>query len=159
MNKNINDKYWMSIVDTVAQASTCRVKIGTVIVHRNTVVGMGYVGSISGDHHCSDSDIGCLLVNNHGVKGSSDSGKSCIRTIHAETNAVLKCTERGSHKNGWLTCYSTYSPCLECFKLLLQIGVRQFIFEKNYKDINRDIYIASLNRSVINNLLMKQYHE
>jgi len=143
MNQNIDNYYWMNIVKTVAHASTCRVKIGCIIVQHNYIVGMGYLGSIHGANHCTD--VGCLLVDNHGIKGSSDTGKSCIRTIHAESNAVLKCTARGSHNDGWLHCYSTYSPCLECFKLLMQIGVRSFTYEKPYKDIYRDMLISNLN--------------
>ena len=142
MNKKINDAYWMDIVKHVSKASTCRVDIGCVLVHKNLIVGVGYVGSISGDDHCCDA--GCIFVDNHGLKGSGDTGKSCIRTIHAETNAILKCSVCGNATNGWIECYSTYSPCLDCTKLLLQIGVRKFVFEKEYRDVNRDIYLYDI---------------
>lgn len=149
MNKKINDNYWMNITRQVAKASTCRVEVGCVLVHKNIIVGIGYVGSISGDSHCCDTS--CIMVDNYGLKGSSDSGKSCVRTIHAETNAILKCNIRGSKDNGWIVCYSTYSPCLDCTKLLLQIGVRTFVYDKEYKDINRDTYLYNieLNNSII----------
>lgn len=142
MNSKINDILWLSMANKIGTASTCRVDLGCILVHKNTIVGIGYVGSVSGDDHCCDS--GCILVDNYGLKGSSDSGKSCVRTIHAEVNAVLKCNVRGSKENDWIECYSTYSPCLECTKLLLQIGVRKFVFMKEYKDINRDKYISSI---------------
>lgn len=142
MNKKIDDNYWMNITRQVAKASTCRVEVGCVLVHKNIIVGVGYVGSISGDDHCCD--VSCIMVDNYGLKGSSNSDQSCIRTIHAETNAILKCSVRGSKDNGWIECYSTYSPCLDCTKLLLQIGVRKFVFEKDYRDINRDKYLSRI---------------
>jgi dCMP deaminase len=149
MNKNIDHKYWMKIVEDVAQASTCRVKIGCIILKENYIVGVGYLGSVSSDYHCdelNDEGIdrwsGCLLVDNKGMQGSGDGNVSCIRTVHAEMNAVLKTSVRGN-KDGWLTCYSTYSPCLNCYKVLLQVGVRHFYFEKEYKDVNRDILMKN----------------
>jgi dCMP deaminase len=131
----------MEIVRSVAKASTCRVKIGCIILKKNTIVGVGYVGSVHGDIHCED--VGCLFVDAP-HQGSSDSGKSCIRTIHAEMNAILKCQIRGSVDDGWLDCYSIYQPCLICFKLLLQIGVRHIYYEKLYKDEWRDVLMNTM---------------
>lgn len=156
-NKNIDEVYWMKIVDQIAEASTCRVKIGCVLVHKRHIVGIGYVGSISGDVHCDE--VGCLLVDNHGERGSSETGKSCCRTVHAEANSVLKCATRGSAEIGWLEAYLTYSPCLDCLKLLLQIGVRKFIFKKNYKDVNRDLFLANLWSTVRNEIEFRQCKE
>jgi len=140
MNPNITHKYWMNITRGVADASTCRVKVGCVIINNNFIVGMGYVGSVSGDHHC---DVRCNLVDAP-HKGSSSTGQSCIRTIHAEANAVIKCRDRGSSDSGWLVCYCTHHPCLDCLKLLLQIGVRNIYYIHDYKDKWRDQYISNL---------------
>lgn len=145
MNQNLNHLYWMEHCDVASKASTCRVKIACVIVRDNILLGIGYNGSASGDNHCSD--IGCLFVENN-VAGSGVSGKSCIRTIHAEMNAVLKCTARGNEKDGWLTAYSSYQPCLNCTKALVQIGVRKIIWRKPYKDEWRDLYITSLSDKI-----------
>lgn len=144
MNPHFTHEYWLDIVHRVAQASTCRVKLGCVLVQKNNIVGMGYTGSVSGDVHCED--VGCLLVENHGKYGTSDTGKSCIRTVHAEMNALLKCAIKGSDQNGWLACYSTYSPCLSCLKLLLQKGVKTFVFAHQYKDENRSTYLDAFMR-------------
>lgn len=167
MNKNITDEYWMKMVRQLAEASTCRVKVGCIILQKNLVIGMGYVGSISGDYHCNelvdegiehDSGNGCLLVDNRGKKGSSDFGKSCIRTIHAEMNAVLKTTVRGT-KDNWLSCYCSYTPCLECMKLLLQIGVRKIIWEQFYRDEDRDYYIEDLSDDIKDELIIEKYEK
>lgn len=169
MNKKVNNSYWMKICDAVASASTCRVDIGCILVKDKTIVGMGYVGSVCGDKHCTIEPTppvnilhanvhDCLLVNNFNIKGSGDSGESCIRTIHAETNAILKCTVRGDKQNGWITCYSTYMPCLECFKLLLQIGVRSFYYRKEYKDLYRETYITYLHKNISKDLCIEKVY-
>lgn len=145
-NKNINHNYWMRICDELAKASTCRVQIACIILHHNIIVGVGYNGSISGDHHCSD--VGCLFVENPNA-GSGSSGQSCIRTIHAEMNAILKCMVRGNDVDGWLKAYCTYQPCINCFKALVQLGVRHIIYKKPYKDLWRDKLLDNLANSLI----------
>lgn len=154
MNKAFNHDFWMRLVDQYAEASTCRVKIGCVIIRSNSILGMGYVGAVHGDDHCNIDDRGCLLLDNFGLKGSSEnSTKSCEATIHGEANAVLNCMTRGNLKDGWLTSYSTYSPCLNCLKLMLQIGIRTFIFKKDYKDVYRIKYIQSLSKQIKNDFI------
>lgn len=141
MNRAVSDRYWMRIVKSMSVASTCRVPIATIIVRHNRLMSHGYLGSISGDYHCSYK--GCLMVDNNNVFGSSKTGKSCIRTVHSELNAVLKCFERGK-PGDWLECYTTYSPCINCFKALLQIGVRKIVYFEDYTDLWRDELINNL---------------
>lgn len=142
MNPNINDSFWMKIAKQVAEAGTCQVKVGCVIIKKNEISGIGFVGSVKGDDHCLDK--GCLLVDNYGLKGSSDTGKSCIRTVHAELNAVLRRRMNGDEETGWMIAYCTHQPCLECTKALLAIGVRGFVYEHPYKDIYRDLYLKEV---------------
>lgn len=150
MNKHITHNAWMKITTAISEFSTCRIKIGAIIIKSNMIVGTGYVGSISQDKHCNDTE--CLLVDNYNTYGSSALGKSCIRTIHAEANAVLKCIERGNNIDGWLISYCTYQPCLNCIKLLLSIGVRKIYYYYPYTDLHRDYYLKNCNIT----LLIKQ---
>lgn len=155
MNLKINENYWMKIVDDIATASTCRKSLGCVLVKNNYCVGMGYVGSVTGDTHCDASITNtCLLVKNNNTYGSGDK-TSCIRTIHAEMNAILNMPliVRGT-VDSWISCYSTYQPCLNCLKALLQIGVRNFVYKFSYLDINRDTYIVNLSTQVLTNFKM-----
>lgn len=141
MNERITPKFWMQVAQQIAEASTCRAKVGCVLVHQKSIVGHGYVGSVHGDAHCNESDH-ILVDAPH--RGSTSTGTTCIRTVHAEVNAVLKCAVRGSRINGWIECYSTYQPCLDCTKILLQIGVRKIYYWKSYKDNWRDDYVWKL---------------
>lgn len=144
MNERITPKFWMRIAQQIAEASTCRAKVGCILVHKKSIVGHGYVGSVHGDVHCND-EAGHLLVDAP-HRGSTTTGTTCIRTIHAEVNAVLKCTVRGSRETKWIECYSTYQPCLDCTKILLQIGVRKIYYWKRYKDDWRDQYVAQFDQ-------------
>lgn len=143
MNPNINDEYWMRIAEQVAEASTCRKKVGCVLIQNNFIVGMGYVGSVHGGVHCND--VGCLFVESP-TQGSENTGLRCVRTIHAEINAILKCNVRGDDNSGYISAYSTYAPCMDCTKALIQIGVRVIVFRNAYKDVNRDKYLDALNK-------------
>lgn len=155
MNIEINDTLWMDMVKRMSKASTCRVNLACMLIKKNRQVGVGYVGAVSGDDHCSH--YGCILVDNHNQYGSSDSGKSCIRTAHAEMNALLDCEKKDrGEKGNWITCYSTYSPCINCLKPLLQIGVRTFIFEKFYKDERVEKYFSEINKTLVKEVIWKK---
>ena len=67
----------MNIANEVATRSTCdRKHIGSVIVRDKTILSTGYNGSIRGLRHCDD--VGHEMENTH-----------CVRTIHAEANAIV----------------------------------------------------------------------
>ena len=155
MNKNINTRYWMEIVNQVAKASTCRVEVGCILVQNKIIIGMGYVGSIAGDIHCNDEGVDCLELDNYGIHGSEDRRVSCYRTVHAEMNAVLKCYAMLYGRD--IECYSTYSPCLNCLKALLSIGVRRFIFQKHYRDLYRDHYLENLHINIQKTIVWQLY--
>ena len=147
MNIRISPEYWMRIAVELAKAATCRANVGCLLVHENKIVGHGYVGSVHGDVHCYD-DEHQLTLHKHLLvdaphRGSTETGTTCIRTVHAEINAALKCIVRGSKEGGWIECYCTYQPCLDCTKVLLQIGVRKMYFMKPYKDEWRDTFMAN----------------
>jgi len=153
MNR-MDEDYWTGIVNQVAEASTCRVKIGCVLVQNRKIVGTGFVGSVPKDSHCADSN--CLFVESN-VFGSGNSGKTCIKTVHAELNAVIQCFVRGNEKEGYLECYCTYQPCLNCLKALLSVGARKIVYQKIYKDEWRDIYVKNLSDFIFNRLVMYQH--
>jgi len=150
MNKNITTEYWMKIVEQVAQASTCRIKVATVLVMNNRIKGVGYTGSIPGDFHCDE--VGCLLVDSP-HQGSDESGKGCRRTLHSELNAILNTGSNGLDGIGIPTAYMSLEPCLLCFKALYTFGIRRFYYAKPYKDIDRMLYMASLSKHIWNDLI------
>lgn len=111
------DDYFMDIAFQVAARSTCpRRRVGAVIVKDKRIKGTGYNGSPSGLPHCLEE--GCLMVNEH-----------CIRTIHAEINALLECSP---HERQGSTIFVTDRPCSECAKCIINCGIKRVVFARDY---------------------------
>ena len=122
------DQYFMTQATLLSLRSTCtRLSVGAVIVRDRRVIAGGYNGSVSGDVHCIDE--GCYLVEGH-----------CVRTIHAEMNAVLQYAKFGVATDG-AEVYVTDFPCLQCTKMLLQSGIIKINYLRNY---HNDQYAVEL---------------
>lgn len=143
MDRPSYDEYFINITIETSKRSTCeRKKIGCILVDNDTkhILSTGYNGSLPGELHCCDIDVGCLTVNSPN-KGSDNTGVSCIRTIHAEKNAVAHLITQKRYN---ITAYCTYMPCYDCLTLLLSIGVNKIIYINPYKDKNRDIFLKAM---------------
>lgn len=115
------DRYFMNLAVQAATRSTCpRKAVGAVIVRDRAVLATGYNGSIRGLPHCTD--VGCLMVNGH-----------CVRTVHAEANAILQAAKHGVRLDG-AEIYVTASPCWDCFKLVANAGINRVLYGEFYRD-------------------------
>ena len=115
------DEYFMAQSDLLSLRSTCsRLSVGATIVKDKRIVSGGYNGSIKGDEHCID--VGCKVVEGH-----------CVRTIHAEINAILQCSRFGVGTEG-ATIYVTHFPCLNCTKSIIQAGIKEICYANDYRN-------------------------
>lgn len=115
------DEYFMGIARQVASRSTCdRKHVGAVIVRDRMILATGYNGSIRGIAHCDDE--GHLMEDGH-----------CVRTVHAEANAIVQAARNGVRLEG-ADIYVTASPCFGCFKLIANAGIRRIAFLEFYRD-------------------------
>jgi dCMP deaminase len=115
------DQYFMAQSHLLALRSTCtRLTVGATIVRDKRIIAGGYNGSVSGDTHCSDE--GCYVVENH-----------CIRTVHAEINALLQCAKFGVPTEN-AEIYVTHFPCLQCTKAIIQAGIKVVYYAEDYKN-------------------------
>lgn len=115
------DAYFLQIAATVSERSTClRRSVGAVLVRDRRILATGYNGSPEGLPHCTD--VGCLIVDGH-----------CVRTLHAEQNALLQAATHGVSTEG-ATIYVTSEPCLQCTKMLLNARVRRIVYRDPYED-------------------------
>jgi len=122
------DHYFMNIAKQVATRATCdRKHVGAVIVRDKTILSTGYNGSIRGLQHCDE--VGHLMEDGH-----------CVRTVHAEANAIVQASKIGVCVDG-ADIYTTASPCWNCFKLSANAGIRRICFGEFYRD-ERAIEIA-----------------
>ena len=56
----------------------------------------------------------------------------CVRTIHAEANAIIQAALHGISTKG-ATCYVTHFPCLGCTKMLINSGVSLIVYDQAYR--------------------------
>jgi len=113
--------YFMNIAREVATRSTCERKhVGSVIVREKTILSTGYNGSIKGLPHCDEA--GCEMVDGH-----------CVRTTHAEANAIVQAARNGVQINQ-SEIFVTASPCYDCFKLIANAGIKIIYYDEFYRD-------------------------
>ncbi|MEW9675826.1 ComE operon protein 2 [Lentibacillus sp. L22] len=115
------DQYFMAQSHLLALRSTCtRLMVGATIVRDKRIIAGGYNGSVSGSVHCIDE--GCYMIDGH-----------CVRTVHAEANALLQCAKFGVPTDG-AELYVTHFPCLQCCKQIIQSGIKTVYYATDYKN-------------------------
>ena len=115
------DDYFMQITLQVARRSTCpRAAVGAVLVRDKRILTTGYNGAPRGLAHCTEA--GCLMVNGH-----------CVRTLHAEQNAIIQGALHGVDVSG-STIYVTHQPCLVCAKMVINAGIERVVYGGDYPD-------------------------
>ena len=118
----------MTIVGAAAGRATCdRGRSGAIIVKDKRIIATGYVGSPPGLPHCDeDGHLIREVINEEGKKSMH-----CIRTLHAEQNAILQAARYGVSING-ATLYCTMTPCFNCAKMIVAVGVKRVVVGGRY---------------------------
>lgn len=115
------DEYFLKLAMLASERATCpRMHCGCVLVKDKVVLATGYNGSLPKTPHCTDA--GCLVVDGH-----------CVRTNHAEINAICQAARQGVHLAG-ATAYVTNMPCTACSKALIAAGVVRVVIFSEYHD-------------------------
>ena len=123
------DEYFLKLAMLASERATCpRMHCGCVLVKDKNVIATGYNGSIPGDDHCED--VGCMIVDNH-----------CVRTVHAEMNALIQAARRG-HAMEDSTAYITNMPCTNCAKALITAGVKRVVIFSDYHDTMAETFFS-----------------
>jgi len=99
-----------------------------VIVRDRSILATGYNGSPAGLPHCLD--VGCLIYKSQTPSGETE--ENCFRTIHAEINAIAQAAKNGAAIRGG-SIYITHTPCIHCFKVLINTGISRICYEREYK--------------------------
>ena len=141
------DEYFLAVMDATALRASCdRGKSAAVIVKDNRILATGYVGAPSGLPSCDE--IGHQLIKRFELSQFewelSEDGKSsttipnhyfsthCIRTVHAEQNAIVNCARNGVSTLG-ATMYVTMTPCRICAMMIIQAGIKSVIARNKYQ--------------------------
>ncbi len=122
------DAYFMEIANTVSQRATCnRGRSGCVIVRDRQILVTGYVGSPIGLPHCDE--VGHQFKQMVHEDGSIT--QHCVRTVHAEQNAICQAAKLGISLQG-STLYCRMTPCRVCAMLIINCGISRVVCEQKY---------------------------
>lgn len=113
------DEMLMEIAKVVSRRSTCnRAQVGAVIAQDGRIVSTGYAGAPSGLPHCGPE--------------TCDTSTPCTRTVHAEAGAISYAARSGIRLEG-ATLYCTHCPCIDCAKLIINVGIKRVIYDQAYR--------------------------
>jgi dCMP deaminase len=122
------DDYFMEVANAVSKRATCdRGRSGCVIAKDKQILATGYVGSPVGFPHCDDVGHDLRRVLNE----DGSISLHCVRTVHAEQNAICQAAKRGIAING-ATVYCRMTPCRVCAMLLINCGIKRVYCERKY---------------------------
>jgi len=122
------DEYFMQVADAISQRATCdRGRSGCVIARDRQLLVTGYVGSPAGLPHCDDVGHQLKKV----VHEDGHTTQHCVRTVHAEQNAICQAAKLGVSING-ATLYCRMTPCRTCAMLIINCGIVRVVCEKRY---------------------------
>ena len=124
------DDYFMEVCDAISKRATCdRGRSGCVIAKDNQILVTGYVGAPTGLPHCDQ--VGHQLKQMLHEDGSVTT--HCVRTVHAEQNAICQAAKRGISIDG-ATLYCRMTPCRTCAMLIINCGIVRVVCQRRYQD-------------------------
>ncbi len=121
------DPYFMRIAGVVASRSNClKRKVGALIVLDRRIIATGYNGTPRGAVNCDEG--GCPRCAELAPGGAQLDACICS---HAEENAIVQAAYHGTSVRG-ATLYVTFSPCLQCTKMIVNSGIRDVVYDDTY---------------------------
>ena len=122
------DDYFLEVAQAIAKRSTCdRGRIGCVIARNKQLLVTGYAGAPAGLPHCDE--VGHQMKQLVHEDGNHTS--HCMRTVHAEQNAICQAAKLGVSIDG-ATIYVQMTPCRTCAMLLINCGIKRVVCERKY---------------------------
>lgn len=116
----LSDDHFLRVADIVATAGTCsRLQVGAVLVYARRIISTGYNGAPAGMPHCEHYP--------------TDLSDGCRVAVHAEVNAVAFAAKNGVATDGSVM-YTTDSPCVACAQLLINAGIKEVIYSREYRN-------------------------
>ena len=123
MNRPDWHQYFIGIALEVSKRSTCdRLSVGSVLVRDKNILASGFNGAPRTLEHCP--------TNNHLMK---EGDKNCRNVVHSEINSIAMSARQGINVDG-STLYVSHYPCWECFKVLVNCGIKDVYYLHDYRN-------------------------
>ena len=122
------DEYFLKITEMVGSRGSCdRGRAGCVITKNRRIVATGYAGSPCGLPHCDEVGHEMHTV----IHEDGSQTQHCIRTTHAEQNAICEAARMGIALEGG-TLYCKMTPCYACAKMIINAGIKRVVCALDY---------------------------
>lgn len=122
------DDYFLDLVPQIGKRGTCdRGQSGCLIVRDKRIICTGYVGSPPGMPHCDEDGHMIKKV----LDDDGTARQHCVRTIHAEQNAICQAARYGIGVEG-ATLYCSMEPCRTCALLIISVGIQRVVAWRRY---------------------------
>ena len=146
-------EYFLGMIDHIGSRATCdRGKSGCVIARDKRIISTGYVGSPPGLPHCDEVGHEMRTI----VDEDGRSSQHCIRTSHAEQNAIAQAARFGIALEN-AVMYSKMTPCYVCAKLAITAGIKRIVTQNDYHASKRskeilkkaEVKLEIINKAVV----------
>ncbi|BFD25205.1 MAG: cytidine/deoxycytidylate deaminase family protein [Candidatus Parcubacteria bacterium] len=122
------DEYFSQLAIMVGQRGTCdRGYCGAIITKDRRIVSTGYAGSPVGCQHCDEIGHEMHTI----IHEDNSQSNHCIRTAHAEQNAICQAARFGIALEGG-TIYVKMAPCYTCAKMIINAGIKRVVCNQDY---------------------------
>lgn len=120
----------MKVAQAYAELSHAkRLKVGAVLVREDRPVAVGYNGTPSGaDNNCEEAMPHLNMLDQ--VTSVEYVTKPSV--VHAEMNVIAFAARSGVSTDGCIMVI-TDSPCYECSKLIIQAGITEVYYLREYR--------------------------
>jgi dCMP deaminase len=122
------DEYFIQLAELVGSRGTCnRGRAGCVITKNKRILATGYVGAPSGLPSCDEIGHELHTV----IQADGTTSQHCIRTSHAEQNAINNAARVGVAVEGG-TLYCKMVPCYKCAQSIINSGIKRVVAARDY---------------------------
>lgn len=122
----------MKVAEIYGNLSSCnRLQVGCVIVKEDSVIGIGYNGTPSGDNNECEYE-----------------GVTKPEVIHAEINAISK-VAKSTNTTLDADLFVTISPCIECAKIIKQSGIKTVYYKNDYRSESGILFLRERGVNVV----------
>jgi len=145
------DEYFTDLIVETARRSSCLKRhVGAIIVRNKRILATGYNGAPSGIENCVDENY-CWRVKHKIAHGES---KDLCMAAHAEANAIYDAANRGVAINE-SELYVTTFPCPICAIAIIQSGIKEVNYIREYYGKQRDFSAYLLRKAGIKTRKLK----
>ena len=117
----------MDIARVAASRSNClKRKVAAIIVREKRIISTGYNGTPRGTKNCNEG--GCPRCSALAASGTKLDECLCS---HGEENAIVQAAYHGVPLTS-ATIYSTFAPCLMCAKMIINSGIIEVVYNRDY---------------------------